>query len=305
MLQMTRQRLVLNIYRMTVHNGPGLRTLIVFKGCPLQCLWCSTPESQKYQVEIGINRKTCNLCGNCIPACPLHAISLVDGIININRTVCDNCGKCVEVCYPQAIKLLGTYMSVSELVQEAEKDIVFYNNSGGGVTISGGEPLLEPDFNEELLRALKSKNINIGVDTSGYVPWVFIERVLPYIDFFLWDIKHMDSAKHQALTGVPNELILSNARAVSDRGISLYIRIPVIPGYNDSDENIRATCEFVKTLSSVIQVDLLPVHHLGRARYESLDRLYPLENVQLIPDDRMQTLKMLVESYGLRCSIGG
>jgi pyruvate formate lyase activating enzyme len=223
-----RKRMVLNITRMTVHNGPGLRTLIVFKGCPLRCQWCSTPESQKVEPEIGINKKKCTLCGKCLDSCPLNAIRIKDETIIIDRKICNSCGKCTEVCYSEAIKVLGKLMTVSEIVQEAEKDTVFFNNSAGGITISGGEPLAEPDFNAELLKALKIKGINVGVDTSGYVPWSYIERVLPYVDFFLWDIKHMDSAKHKFLTGVPNKLILSNARSCSERKKPLYIRIPIL-----------------------------------------------------------------------------
>jgi pyruvate formate lyase activating enzyme len=196
-------------------------------------------------------------------------------------------------------------MSVEDLLEEAKKDIVFYKHSGGGVTLSGGEPLLNPDFNKKLLRALKEEDISVGVDACGHVPWASIEEILPYIDFFLWDIKHMDSKKHRELTGVPNELILNNARSVSERNIPLYIRIPVIPGYNDSEDNIRATCEFVRGLSSVVEVDLLPFHHLGKVRYESLNRVYPIANIPLIPVNVLQNMEQLVESYGLRACIVG
>lgn len=196
-------------------------------------------------------------------------------------------------------------MTVEEIIQEVKKDAILYKHSGGGVTISGGEPLLQPDFTKALFQASKERGISVGVDTCGHVPWVNIEQVLPYVDFFLWDIKQMDPEKHQKFTSVSNELILSNARSVSERGIPLYIRFPVIPGYNDSDENIRATCEFARSLRSAVEVHLLPVHHLGRVRYEGLDCPYPIADVPLIPDDIMQSVKQLVESYGLKCRIGG
>ncbi len=183
--------------------------------------------------------------------------------------------------------------------------MVAYKHSGGGVTISGGEPLLDIDFTMKLLRSFKEEGISVGVNTCGHVPWARIQPILPYIDFFLWDIKHMNPEKHKELTGVSNKLILSNAKAVAEKGTPLYIRIPVIPGYNDSEENIRATCEFARGLSSVVEVDLLPLHHLGKARYESLNRPYPIAGIPLIPDHVMQGLKQLVESYGLKCSIGG
>ncbi|MFC2051926.1 glycyl-radical enzyme activating protein [Chloroflexota bacterium] len=297
------KRLVLSITRMTIHNGPGIRTLILFKGCPLRCLWCSTPESQKAEPEIAVYPSKCTHCNQCVPVCPLNAINLTNETISINRSLCNNCGKCAQVCYPEAIKLLGQPMTIKELLTEVEKDRIIYRHSSGGVTISGGEPLLVPEFTKDLLRVFKEEGISVGVDTCGHVPWANIEPVLPYIDFFLWDIKHMDPEEHRKLTGVSNKLILSNARSVSERNIPLYIRVAVIPGYNDSEENIRATCEFARGLSSVVEVSLIPLHHLGKARYYSLSRIYPIADIPLIPDSVLQSMKRLVESYRLKCSI--
>jgi len=226
-------------------------------------------------------------------------------MVGIDRALCNNCGKCAEVCHPEAVVLLGRAMSVEDLVDLAKKDQVFYKHSGGGVTVSGGEPLLSPGFTVKLLRSLKEEGIGVGMDTCGHVPWASVESVLPYVDFFLWDIKHMSPEKHKEGTGVSNQLILSNARAVSERNIPLYIRVPMIPGYNDSVENIRATCEMARDLSSVVEVDLLPLHHLGKARYDSLNRDYPIAHLSLIPDRVMMGMKELVESYGLKCVIGG
>jgi len=235
----------------------------------------------------------------------LHAILLTHETISINRFLCNACGKCAEVCHSEAILLLGRRMTVEELVEEAKKDMVFYKHSGGGVTLSGGEPLLNPGFAVKLLRALKEEGISVGVDACGHVPWTNIEQVLPYIDFFLWDLKHMNSQKHREFTGVSNELILENARLVSDRNLPLYIRVPIIPGYNDSEENIRATCQFARELSSLVEVDILPLHHLGKARYDSLNRDYPIADIPLVPDIVLQRIKRLVESYGLRSNIVG
>jgi pyruvate formate lyase activating enzyme len=299
------KRVVLAISRMTMHNGPGLRTVILFKGCPLRCLWCSTPESQKAAVEIAVYPDKCIQCGRCVPACAMKAIRLTEGTIAINRLMCNSCGKCAEVCHAEAIMPLGQEMTVEELVSHAKKDLVFYKHSGGGVTLSGGEPLLQPGFTGELLKALKDEGINVGVDTCGHVPWTTIEPMLSYIDFFLWDLKHMNPQKHRKLTGVSNELILRNVRAISERSIPLYIRVPLIPGYNDSEENIRLTCEAALELSSVVEVDLLPLHHLGEARYLSLDRYYPISDLSLIPDHVLNSMKEFVESYGLKCRVGG
>ena len=296
-------RLVLSITRMTIHNGPGLRTLVLFKGCPLRCCWCSTPDSQKSEPEIAVYPAKCIKCGLCAPVCPVHAITLIDEKPVIDRSLCTVCGKCAEVCNAQAIEILGHRMTVAQLVTEVKKDEIVFKYSHGGVTISGGEPLFNPGFALKLLLAFKQEDINTGVDTSGQIPRSGLEPVLPYVDFFLWDIKHMDPQQHKRLTGVANELILSNAKAVSERHVPLYIRIPLIPGCNDSEENIRATAKFALGLSSLVEVDIMPLHHLGKSRYESLDRPYPIGNLELVPDEQIQKTKSLIESYGLKCRI--
>ncbi len=196
-------------------------------------------------------------------------------------------------------------MTVEDLLQEVRKDIVFYRHSGGGVTFSGGEPLIQPNFTRKLLKVCKEEGINVGIDTCGYVPWSNIEHALPYVDFFLFDIKQMNSKKHRRITGVTNGLILKNARSISEKGIPIYVRVPVIPGYTDSDCNIRAISHFASNLSSLIEVHLLPFHHLGKRRYQILDRPYPMEEVPLIDRHTMQDMKCLVESYGVKCSIVG
>ena len=299
------RRLVLSISRMTVHNGPGIRTLILFKGCPLRCVWCSTPESQSSEPEVSFRLDRCIRCGCCAAVCPEGAIDITRDTARIDRALCTVCGKCAEVCSAEAITILGKWMTVQELVREVAKDKVFHKHSGGGVTISGGEALLDPEFTLELVRALVEDGVSVGVDTSGQVPWASIEQLLPYVDFFLWDIKHMDPERHKELTGASNELILRNLRAVSERGTPIYLRIPIMPGLNDSPENIAATCEFARGLSSLVEVDLLPLHHLGKARYDSLDRPYPIADLRLVPDPVIQELKALVESYGLEACVVG
>ena len=284
------RRLVLSISRMTVHNGPGIRTLILFKGCPLRCVWCSTPESQSSEPEVAFRLDRCIRCGCCAAVCPEGAIDITRDTARIDRALCTVCGKCAEVCSAEAITILGKWMTVQELVREVAKDKVFHKHSGGGVTISGGEALMDPEFTLELVRALVKDGVSVGVDTSGQVPWASIEQLLPYVDFFLWDIKHMDPERHRELTGASNEVILRNL---------------LMPGLNDSPENIAATCEFARGLSSLVEVDLLPLHHLGKARYDSLDRPYPIADLRLVPDSVMQELKALVESYGLEAFIVG
>lgn len=299
----TDTRLVLNIYRMTTHNGPGIRTLVQFKGCPLRCLWCSTPESQKTEPELAFYPAKCIRCGKCIPVCPENAITAANGAIVVDRLQCSSCGKCAECCPAEALKLLGEAMTVEEVLSEVVGDRIFYKHSGGGVTLTGGEPLMTPLFTGKLLRALKAEGINAGVDICGDVPWEDLEPLLPSVDFFLWDIKHMKPETHRKLTGASNDRILQNARAVSERGIPIYIRIPVIPGLNDSEENIRAACVFARGLPSLVEIDLMPVHHLGKARYESLGRNYPIPDDLYVPENALQALKQMVQSYGIPCRI--
>lgn len=300
-----KNRMVLDITRMTVHNGPGIRTVISFKGCPLHCVWCSTPESQRESAEIAYYPGKCILCRDCILACPKNALVVGPKTVIIDRDLCDNCGLCVSVCHTEALKFMGRQYTVAELVDEAERDEVVYKHSGGGVTISGGEPLLKPKFTLELVKQLKNQGISAGVDTCGYVNRDNVEAVLPYIDFFLWDIKHMDEITHEKLTGVSNKRILDNLRFTSENGTPIYLRLPVIPGYNDSKENILAVRDFAQTLSSLVEIDLLPLHHLGQSRYAALGREYPLGGILLNQAEKLNSMRSLVESMGLKCKIIG
>ncbi len=299
----TETRRVLAIMRMTVHNGPGLRTLVQFKGCPLRCQWCSTPESQRDSLEIAVYPAKCIHCGECIPHCSSQAIYLTAETVVVDRTRCDGCCNCIQACHAQALVALGPLLTVEDIVAEVKRDVVFYKKSRGGVTLSGGEPLFDYRFTRQLLEALHREGISVGMDTSGYVPWERIEPLLPFIEFFLWDVKHMQSEEHMKLTGVANDLILRNARAVAARNVPIYLRVPLIPGSNDSEENIVAICKFARELPSLVEVDLLPLHHLGKARYQALDRRYLISNKQLYTDSALQKLKSLVESQGLVCQI--
>jgi pyruvate formate lyase activating enzyme len=297
--------MVIDITRMTVHNGPGIRTLILFKGCPLRCIWCSTPESQKESVEVAFFPDKCILCGDCIPVCPQSAISILAKTIILNREICDNCGQCVSACNTDALLLFGQEYTVEELVAEVKKDEIIYKHSSGGATVSGGEPFFRPEFLLTLLKELKQSGINCGIDTCGYTAREHIEAVIPYVDFFLRDIKHMNRENHIDYTGVSNDLILDNLRFVSDNRIPVYLRLPLIPGYNDSKNNLLDLCNFAKTLSSLQEIDLLPLHHLGKARYAALDREYPIDGIPLIKGEKLEEMKHLVESTGLKCNIIG
>ncbi len=293
---------VLEISRMTNHNGPGLRTLVHFKGCPLKCKWCSTPESQEVYDEIGLNTDRCIGCMACAAVCPEGALSRSDeGKARLDWEKCTRCYQCLKECYPHALKKYGTPMSEGELLETIKKDYLFFKNSGGGVTFSGGEPMmLVTDEMVNLYRRTKEAGITIGVDTTGCVPWENIERLSPYIDFFLWDVKHMDSDIHRAITGVPNERILENLRKVDEQtDIDIYIRFPMIPGMNFTEENLRATCEFVKSLRHLVRFELVPFHHMGKKRYLYAGKEYLMENQELIPEGELYHAKDIVDSYGI------
>lgn len=297
---------VLEILRMTNHNGPGFRTLVLFKGCPLRCAWCSTPESQSSGPEIGIHHGRCQACGMCVRACPRGALSIVDGKTIIDRALCDYCGECERNCFREGLKWYGHVMTVEDILDTVRRDKILFDHSGGGVTFSGGEPLmLETDFNVQMFKACQDEGISVGVSTCGFVPWGHIEPCLPYVDFFLWDVKLIDEERHMRYTGGSNKLILENLIRVSELGKPVHVRTPVISTYNDTPEDIQAIARFVKELPTLQEYAILPMHHLGKQRYQCLDRPYPLEGLPLIPDSRMEELRQAAEECGIACKIRG
>ncbi len=222
---------IFNIQRYSIHDGPGIRTTVFFKGCPLRCLWCQNPESQTFQQELFFNRDRCTGCGRCLPACPEKAIEIVEGRSRTLRTLCNVCGACAEVCPEEARVLMGKVVSAKEVFAEVDKDAVFYERSGGGVTLSGGEPLAQPEFAIEILSLCKNAGIHTAIETCGHAPWETVERVLKVVDLVLYDLKHMDPVEHRKITGVSNALALENLKRVyRESHLALSIRIPVIPG---------------------------------------------------------------------------
>jgi len=297
------QGTLFDIQRFSIHDGPGIRTLVFFKGCPLRCLWCDNPESWVSTPELGFSIQNCIGCGQCFKVCPTGAIK--DDEERVDRGKCIVCGKCAEVCYARALTIIGRTYTVEEVIAEVKKDIMFYRRSGGGVTVSGGEPLAQPEFLEALLRGLRSENVHIAIETTGYAREEVIRKIFPLIDLILYDIKHMDSEKHRKYTGVGNERIHHNARVAAGLGIPIIIRVPVIPGYNDSEANIRATVLFAQELGGVREFHLLPYHRLGQSKYRKLGRKYLLEGVKPPSQQQIEQLAKMVESYGLKCRIGG
>jgi pyruvate formate lyase activating enzyme len=273
------------------------------KGCPLKCLWCHNPEGQEFSPQIAFNDSRCIGCKECVDACPQGAINFTADGSRTDRVKCQNCGKCAEVCPTGARELIGKYMTAEEVFSEVERDTLFYRNSGGGVTVGGGEPTMQPGFLVEFLRKCHEQGIHTALDTSGYVEWKEMEEILKYVDLVLYDIKQIDLAKHAEYTGVSNDLILENARRISSKGIPMIIRVPVIPGYTDGEDSIRGIMEFACVLESVVKVDLLPFHRLGEPKYRKLDRSYAFEGTQPPAGVDMQELKRIVESFGLQAKV--
>lgn len=303
-----------DIQPFSVQDGPGIRTTIFLKGCPLRCLWCHSPESQQFQPQLSWIGMRCIGCGNCISQCPNQAISrnpeptktasgkLIHQIL-IDRKKCIDCGSCTKKCYPNALFLSGIEYTVEEIIDKIKGDIPFYTNSGGGVTISGGEALSQAGFTYALLKALKQLDIHTAVDTCGYTDPENIKAVLPYTDLFLYDLKHMDSDTHKALTGVPHGPILENAKLIAHSGGQMQIRIPLITDHNDSDENMHATGTFCQKIKDAItMVQLLPFHDLGTAKYARIGRNDNFV-VPPVPEERIAHCKDILSSYGLNVTI--
>lgn len=253
----------MDVKRMAVHDGPGIRTTLFLKGCPLRCLWCHNPEGQRLAPQIAWYREKCAGCDGCVKICPNHGARDMS-----DRDKCILCGECAAICPTGARKLYGREITVEEALKLALEDRAFYGKKGG-VTLSGGEPLMQAEFALALLKALKEEGVNTALDTCGHVPWAVYEKSLPLCDVYLYDLKHMDSAMHKKLTGQGNELILSNLEKLSQAGARIQIRIPLIPGLNDSEENIRASGEFLQKIAPE-KVKLLPYHQMARMKYAGL-----------------------------------
>lgn len=301
---------IFNIQTYSIHDGPGIRVTVFVKGCPLRCLWCANPESNLATPQLMTYANKCTGCGRCIAKCPEKAISLSmnnDKVAAVtNRELCTDCGACTTICSSEARELAGKTMSVGEVLQEILKDRLFIESSGGGMTVSGGECLIHPEFTEALLYASKQAGLHTAVESCSFASREIIDRVFKYVDLALLDIKHMDSFVHKKLTGVPNELILDNIKHIYHiLKVPVYVRVPIIPGYNDAEKNIVSTAGFVaEQLGPDVQVHLLPYHRLGESKKESLGNKADM-SIEVPSEDHMQKLKALVEQYGLMVQIGG
>ncbi len=301
--------LVFNIQKFSVHDGDGIRTTIFFKGCPLRCRWCHNPESQHYEKELILHRHKCTACGMCLKKCPAGANEIVDGKLVFHREKCAACGKCIDWCMAGARELAGKEYTVDELVKAAKKDLPFYEQSGGGVTLSGGEVMAAQDigFVEELCRKLRREGISVFIDTSGFAPYEHFARVLPYVDAFLYDVKNIDPELHRENTGVDNTLILANLIRLSNDGAKIYLRLPVVDGKNGREESVEKLADFLRANHvRPYQINLLPYHDIGKGKYAALDRPYDEESMQVPPKERMEALKTMLENHGFHnIKIGG
>ncbi len=297
---------VFNIQGYSIHDGPGIRTTVFLCGCPLRCLWCANPESGTMEPKLFFMAEKCVGCGKCAAVCPNGAITIVDGKAKTDRTKCKACGNCVKVCPVEAREIVGETKTAGEVVKKVRQDELFYNTSGGGVTISGGEVLMQPEFAIAVLKLCKEAGINTAIETCGFAKREVFSKVLEYVDLVLYDFKHMDSAKHKEGTGVGNELILENVvKVYHEAKKPVAARVPTIPGYNDTPENMHALGKFItEKMGKDVKVHLLPYHHLGESKTERMEQEVVF-SVNTPTDEHMEELREIVASYGLNAVIGG
>ncbi len=302
------QGVVFDIKKFSIHDGPGIRTTVFLKGCSLHCAWCHNPEGISANGEMWLWENRCIACGECLVACSDDALSLVDGVLSLDRSRCSGCGSCAEFCPAGALEYVGRTMTIAQVMAEIERDVIFYDESGGGVTISGGEPLCQPGFLEALLRACQEREIHTVVDTAGSAPPEALRAIAPYVDLFLYDLKLMDDAAHQRLTGGSNRTILQNLRSLAaggPQGHAIIVRLPIVPGITDGDENIAEIGRFVASLGCVQQVDILPYHRAGAGKYGRLQIEYGLRETRPPSNEQMAQIAAALESFGLAVSHGG
>jgi pyruvate formate lyase activating enzyme len=306
MIKSSENGLVFDIKRYAIHDGPGIRMVVFLKGCNLNCAWCHNPEGISSDQERMYAPARCIGCGTCVSACPNGALTLtVEGIVT-DTTLCQLCGTCAAVCPTRAIEMSGTLHSVEEILSEIEKERVFFGQSGGGVTFSGGEPMLHPDFLVRLLDECRERGIHTTVDTAGLVNTDILLVVAKRTDLFLYDLKMMDSGRHRKWTGVPNGKILENLRILAESGANINIRIPLIGGVNDDEENITETARFIASLpGKKIAVNLLPYHKIAQTKYQKLGRGEAFVPLEEPTNERQRKAIDIFEMYGIAAKIGG
>jgi len=291
--------MLLEVKRFGVHDGPGVRTVFFLKGCPLKCRWCHNPESISSQAQLAYYEHKCIQCGECIPVCPVKAHGVINGKHFFERDKCISCGVCEDVCLGSSLKLFGQKVSVEEAMEFALEDKDFFETNGG-ITISGGEPLLQAEFCAELFKLLNKESMHCAIDTCGAVNWSSFESVLPYTDLFLYDLKHVDDKLHQEYTGSSNRKILANLSRLSELQVPIEIRIPLVPGFNDDNVSIDAIGEFLSKLSGIRTVKVLAYHDLARSKYTALNIPYTMPQVSIPASDKLSEVTVRLANYGVK-----
>jgi pyruvate formate lyase activating enzyme len=296
---------VFNVQRYSLHDGPGIRTTVFLKGCALGCLWCANPESAKPDPELGFLEARCSRCGECFPVCPYEAITPgPEGLPLVDRQHCTACGDCVQACPDEALAVYGRQTTAGEVFAEVRRDAIFYEGSGGGVTVSGGEPLLQPRFVSALFHLCRQAGIHTAVETAGFVNPRILQVILPLTDYVLYDLKHLEAHVHQEVTGRSNHLILRNAATVAASGVPVLFRMPLVPGVNDTLDNIRKTASFLGTLGAAgMHLELLPYHRLGEGKYQALGRPYPLDGLKMPEMEQVESVRRAFEDLDIRCTV--
>lgn len=298
---------VMDIQRYSIHDGDGIRTSIFFKGCPLKCAWCHNPESQRQEPELLWNREKCTGCGWCAGICTQKAVIMAQGMPMLDRKKCVGCGSCVMECLESARSLSGECKTVKQLLEAGEKDQMFYEESGGGVTLSGGEVMAAQSFEEilELCRGFFEKGISVFIDTCGFAPWERFEKILPYVTAFLYDIKAMNPETHKKWVGVDNGMILENLQRLSAAGADIRLRLPLVSGINDSREDIKAVLQLLQVGIHVRKIHLLPYHDIGKNKYARLGRDYDEALLAPPSPEHLEELAELLRQTGVPVVMGG
>jgi pyruvate formate lyase activating enzyme len=299
-----RTGIVFDIKKFSIHDGPGIRTTVFLKGCPLSCWWCHNPEGQAQQPELILRPERCIGCGACVDVCERDAILPDRDSTSTDRERCTVCGACVEACYAEAREIVGWEMTVAEVMDEVERDRAFYDQSDGGVTFSGGEPLAQPGFLCELLRACKNRTLHTCLDTCGFAPWEALDRARGDVDLFLYDLKLTDDARHRQVTGARSAPILGNLRRLSEYGHRIVLRVPIVPGINDDEANLREIGLFAADLPSLERVDLLGYHRVGRDKYRQLGKVYRMPAVDPPSSQRVAEIARRLRRLGLNVAVG-
>jgi len=283
--------IITSLQRMSIHDGPGIRTVVFMKGCNMHCKWCHNPETWSNKPQLQYIREKCICCCTCIKVCPNNVLSATTSSLDINFKDCNTCGICSESCCTNALSIVGEYVTIEELWEEIKKDMPYFQSSGGGVTISGGEPLLQKDFVKEFLSFCKNNNINTAIETNLSLSWDIIEELIPVTYLWMCDFKIFDSHKHREWTGIDNTSIIKNISELATRGANILVRTPVIPGINDTDEEIEKISQFLSPFSKTLSYELLGFHTLGFSKYESFGMTNELEDKSSLPAKRLEELK--------------